>query len=201
MKGSLLQNWTAMAGLMWMTMGCVHHLATLPPSETLKEPVVFGHIHIWQAEPSGRIFLPELATFEFVRQESGERYRVDIGAVASTFIFSLEPGRYQLTRLILREGEFRAGADVPLIFEVPPQGLTYLGKWSLQVEPPNFRRDLVVRVEMEVVEALVNLKLRYPILDLKGVVTRLAEPTIVRARLYEMTPYPRFRWFNRHNPT
>lgn len=88
-----------------------------------------------------------------------------------------------------------------LRFESPTQGLAYIGKWSIQVEAPNFRRELVVKVETAPTEALVELRLRYPRINLKQVVTRLAEPTIVGARLYEMTPYPRFRWFNRHNPT
>lgn len=196
LKGGWLIFW-----LIGMLVGCVQHIEAQPIPETLGEPAVFGHIEVWQAEPSGRIFLPQIASFEFIRQEGGERYRVDIGADSSFFIVSVDSGQYKLTRLILREGEFRASADVPLTFEVPSHGLAYLGKWSIQVESPNFTRELVLRVKTEMVEALVDLTLRYPMFDMEQVVTRVAEPLVVRSRLYEMTPYPRFRWFNRHNPT
>jgi len=187
--------------LIAMMAGCVQHFEAQPIPEILKDPAVFGHIEVWQAEPSGRIFLPEVASFEFIRQEGGDRYRVDIGADSSFFIFSVGPGRYTLTRLILREGGFRANADVPLVFEVPSHGLGYLGKWSIQLESPNFTRELELKVKIEMAEALVDLTLQYPMFDMEKVVIRVAEPPVVRSRLYEMTPYPRFRWFNRHNPT
>ena len=196
-----LRVWALIGWCLCIMTGCVHQLQAIPAPESLKGSVVFGQIHVWQAEPSGRIFLPELASFEFIRQEGGARYRVEVEADTSWFAIPLEPGEYQVTRLIMREGEFRASAEVPLRFESPTQGLAYIGKWSIQVEAPNFRRELVFKVETAPTEALVELRLRYPRINLKQVVTRLTEPTIVRARLYEMTPYPRFRWFNRHNPT
>ena len=201
MKSLFLKREWFILWLIGMLAGCVQHFDAQPIPETLKKPAVFGYIEVWQAEPSGRIFLPQVASFEFIRQEGGERYRVDIGADSSFFIVSVDPGRYKLTRLILREGEFRASADVPLTFEVPSRGLAYLGKWSIQVESPNFTRELELNVKTEMVEALVDLTLRYPMFDIEEVVTRVAEPPVVRSRLYEMTPYPRFRWFNRHNPT
>ncbi len=181
--------------------GCVHVLDAQPDPESLKASGILGHVLVWQAEGSGRIFPPELASFECEQIESGERYQITVAEDAAFFIASLSPGRYHVTRVIMREGEFRSMAEVPLQFDVPVDGFAYLGKWSLQLEPPNFTRELVVTVQADWVEAVTDLRLRYPGFEINQVETQLAEPTMVRARLYEMTPYPRFRWFNRHNST
>jgi hypothetical protein len=184
-----------------MSVGCVHQLAADPAQEELREPIVYGQIDLWQEEPSGRIFLPELAAFEFINNDGGRRYRVVIGAATSFFFLTLDPGHYQVTRVFIQEGGFRASAEVPLGFEVPEQGIAYLGKWRFRIGSPNFMRKLEVKVFSQPIEALVELRVQYPSASLNAVKTRLAEPVELRSRLYEMTPYPRFRWFNRQTPT
>jgi len=126
---------------------------------------------------------------------------VDIEAASSYFFLSLDPGQYQVTRVFIQEGGFRSSAEVPLVFEVPDQGIVYLGAWRFQIDSPNFTRELEVTISSEQVKAVVELNVRYPSLSPNLVVSFLAEPSLLRSRLYEITPYPRFRWFQRHNPT
>ena len=184
-----------------MSMGCVHQLPAHPTQENLTVPLVFGQIQVWQEEPSGRIFLPELASLEFMAGDGQRRYRLDIEAASSYFFLPLDPGHYQVTRVFIQEGGFRSSAEVPLAFEVPDQGVVYLGEWRFRIDSPNFTRELEVTISSEPVNAIVELKVRYPSLSFHPVVSNLAEPSSLRARLYEITPYPRFRWFNRHNST
>ena len=184
-----------------LSIGCVSQLTPYPAQENLKGPLVFGHIHMWQEKPSGRIFLPELASLEFTTQDGQKRYRLDIQAESSYFFLPLDPGHYQVTRVFIQEGGFRSSAEISLVFEVPDQGVVYLGAWRFKIDPPNFTRELEVRISSESVNALVELRVRYPSLSRNVVVSNLAEPSLLRSRLYEITPYPRFRWFNRHNST
>ena len=187
--------------LVGMGMGCAHQLPSYPSQEDLTEPLVFGHIHVWQEEPSGRIYLPELASLEFSSKDGQRRYRVEIEAASSYFFLSLKPGQYQVTRVFIVEGGFRSSAEVPLTFEVPDQGVVYLGGWRFQVDPPNYTRELEVTIVSESVNAIVEMTVRYPSLSSNVVLSSLAEPPLLRARLFEVTPYPRFRYFNRHNST
>lgn len=184
-----------------MSMGCAHQLPSHPSQEDLTEPMVFGYIHVWQEEPSGRIFLPELASLEFSSRDGQRRYRVEIEAASSYFFLSLKPGHYQVNRVIIQEGEFRSSAEVPLTFEVPDRGVVYLGGWRIQVDPPNYTRELEVTIVSESVEAIAEMMVRYPSLSSHVVLSSLAKPPLLRARLFEVTPYPRFRYFNRHNST
>ncbi|MCA9421038.1 MAG: hypothetical protein KC592_08475 [Nitrospira sp.] len=184
-----------------MSLGCAHQFPAHPAQEDIKAPLVFGHIQVWQENPSGRIFLPEMASFEFIARDGGRRYRVDIEADSSYFFLPLDPGQYQVTRVFIHEGGFRSSAEVPLAFEVPVQGVVYLGWWRFQIGSPDFTRDLEVTISSELVQAIVELRVRYPSLPQKLIVSSLAEPFLLRSRLYEITPYPRFRYFNRHNPT
>lgn len=194
---ALIQFGVLVLGLM----GCVHHLDPHPQAETLKEPLVFGKIQLWQDEPSGRIFLPDHSSIEFMEQKTGTRYLLEVDGASTFFFLSLTPGVYQVTQAIIYEGGFRARAEVPLVFTVPENGVGYLGNWRFNLNPPNFSRDLELTITAELVEAIVELKVRYPSFSGNSIVTVLVEPRELRSRLYEMTPYPRFRWFNRHNPT
>ncbi|MFZ1744615.1 MAG: hypothetical protein WBO24_15055 [Nitrospirales bacterium] len=187
--------------LVGMSMGCAHQLPSHPSQEDLTEPLVFGHIHVWQEEPSGRIYHPELASLEFISKDGQSRYRVEIEAASSYFFLSLKPGQYQVTRVFIVEGGFRSSAEVPLTFEVPDQGVVYLGGWRFQIDPPNYTRELEVTIVSESVKAIVEMTVRYPSLSSNVVLSSLAEPPLLRARLFEVTPYPRFRYFNRHNST
>lgn len=184
-----------------LNVGCVQHLVPFPSESFLKRPFIFGKIQVWQEEQSGRIYAPELASFEFVNKEDDAVYRVDIGSSSSFFLLALAPGKYELNRIFIREGGFRSTAEVPLGFEIPPNGIGYVGFWRFLVTPPNFNREVVVKIKSEPVEALAELNLRYPSLATPSMATILAEPPTIRSRLYEITPYPRFRWFNRHNST
>jgi hypothetical protein len=184
-----------------MSVGCVHQLAAHPAQANLKEPMVFGHIYVWQEQPSGRIFLPELATLEFITNDGHRRYRMEVDSASSYFFLPLDPGQYQVTRVFIQEGGFRASAEVPLAFEVPDQGVAYIGAWRFHIGSPNYTRELEVTIASEPLKALVELKVRYPSLSQNVIIPNLAEPSFMRSRLYEITPYPRFRWFHRHNPT
>lgn len=187
--------------LVGMSVGCAHQLPSHPAQEDLSEPLVFGHIQVWQKEPSGRIYLPELASLEFISKDGQSRYRVGIEAASSYFFLSLKPGQYQVTRVFIQEGGFRSSAEVPLTFEVPDHGVVYLGGWRFQIEPPNYTRELEVTIVSESVKAIVEMTVRYPTLSSNVVASSLAEPPLLRARMFEVTPYPRFRYFNRHNST
>jgi len=202
MRGRLFVCRIGLLGiLLGISMGCVHQLPAHPAQENLKEPLVFGHIQVWQDKPSGRIYLPELASLEFVTKDGERRYRVDIEAASSYFFLPLDPGDYQVTRVFIQEGGFRSSAEVPTEFEVPEDGVVYLGTWRFQIDSPNFIREVEVKISSEPVKAIVELHARYPSLSLHPVVSTLPEPSLFRSRLYEITPYPRFRWFNRHNST
>ncbi len=187
--------------LVGMSLGCAYQLPSHPSQEDLAVPLVFGHIQVWQEEPSGRIYIPELASLEFSSRDGQRRYRVEIEAASSYFFLSLKPGQYQVTRVFIQEGVFRSSAEVPLTFEVPDQGVVYLGGWRFQVDPPNYTRELEVTIVSESVKAIVELTVRYPSLSSNVVLSSLAEPPVLRSRLFEVTPYPRFRYFNRHNST
>ena len=84
--------------LVGMSMGCVHQVPAHPAPENLKEPLVFGHIQVWQDKPSGRISPPEVASFEFITKNGERRYRLEIEAASSYFFLPLDPGQYQVTR-------------------------------------------------------------------------------------------------------
>jgi hypothetical protein len=196
--------WSRMAILgilVGMSMGCAHQVPAHPSQEDLQEPLVFGHLQVWQEEPSGRIYLPELASLEFISKDSQKRYRVAIESASSYFFLSLKPGQYQVTRVFIQEGVFRSNAEVPINFEVPDQGVVYLGDWRFQVDSPNYTRALEVTIVSEPVKAMAEMTVRYPSLSSQLVLSSLAQPPILRAQLFEITPYPRFRYFNRHNST
>ena len=184
-----------------VSVGCVQHLVSFPSESVLKKPFIFGKIEVFQEEKSGRIYAPELASFEFVNKEKDAVYRVDIGSSSSFFLLDLAPGKYEVSRVFIREGGFRSTAEVTLAFEIPAKGIGYVGFWRFIVSPPNFTREVVVKISSQPVEALAELNLRYPSLSESSVESLLAEPSTIRSRLYEITPYPRFRWFNRHNST
>lgn len=199
--GSIGRKMIQLGILVYGLMGCVHHLDHQPPVEALKEPLVFGKIQLWQDKPSGRIFLPDRSSIEFIEQKTGTRYEMEVEGASSFFFLSLTPGVYQVSQVVIYEGGFRARAEVPLVFTVPEDGIGYLGNWRFHLNPPNFSRDLELTITSELVEAIVELRIRYPAFSGKSISTILVEPQELRSRLYEMTPYPRFRWFNRHNPT
>jgi hypothetical protein len=184
-----------------VTSGCVHQVVAYPPQDSLREPLVFGQIELWQAEPSGRWYLPELSKFEFIEKEGGRRYRMKINASSFYFFLSLDPGQYRITRVFIKEGAFRANADVPLEFEVPEQGIVYLGTWRFHIKPPNFVRMLEVKILSQPKEGMAELKMKYPSFSLNSVQTQLAEPFELRSRLYPITPYPRIWWFSRQHTT
>ncbi|MGE0472276.1 MAG: hypothetical protein AB7P17_01430 [Nitrospirales bacterium] len=193
--------WFSLGVFALSLIGCVHQLDSQPPAEALKEPLVFGKFQLWQDQPSGRIFLPDRSSIEFTKQDTGTRYRMEVDGSSSFFFLSLPPGIYQVNQVVIYEGGFRARADVPLVFTIPEDGVGYLGNWRFHLNPPNFSRDLELAISSELVEAIVELKIRYPSFSGKLIETLLVEPRELRSRLYEMTPYPRFRWFNRHNST
>lgn len=184
-----------------MTSGCVHQVVAYPPQESLREHLIFGQIGLWQAEPSGRIYLPELSKFEFIEKEGGHRYRMSIDDSSFYFFLSLDPGQYRITRVFIQEGDFRASAEVPLECEVPEHGVAYLGTWRLQIGPPNFMRKLGVKIFSQLVEAMAELRMKYPSVSLSSVRTQLAEPVEFRSRLFPITPYPRIWWFTRQHTT
>jgi hypothetical protein len=103
--------------------------------------------------------------------------------------------------VFIQEGGFRANADVPLEFVVPEHGIGYLGTWRIHIEPPNFVRMLEVKIFSQPIEAMAELRTKYPSVSLSSVETVLAEPFELHSRLYPITPYPRFRYFRRQNTT
>jgi hypothetical protein len=129
---------------------------------------------------------------------TGERIRVNIASPDDHFVLSLPAGDYRLSRVQINEGPFLAMADVTATFQVNQDVVTYLGTWRFMVDAPRTQRMAVMSAAAEQGEAESQLIARYPGLAGRHIRTVLPSPATAEVRLYEVSPYPRYRYFRRH---
>jgi hypothetical protein len=87
-------------------------------------------------------------------------------------------------------------------FFVDAEAITYVGTWRFGVDSPRYGRMVVASAVTDQAEAARVrdfLDNRYPTFDGRTIVEALPQPAQMEARLYEVTPYPRYsRYFRRH---
>jgi hypothetical protein len=155
-------------------------------------------VQVTLTSPSTRWYVPEVRFLELRNRATEERIRVDIASADELFVLNLPPGEYELTRVQINEGPFLAMADLTASFRVSPDSMTYLGTWRFMVDSPRTQRMMVMAATAEQGEAERQLISQYPGFSGRTLRTVLPAPASVEARLYEVAPYPRYRYFRRH---
>ncbi len=92
-------------------------------------------------------------------------------------------------------------AQLRIAFVVAESSVTYVGTWRFGIDSPQYGRMVVVSVVLEKGEmdaAIGFLHEQVPTLSEQPIVTILPEPSQIEARLYEVMPYPRYKYFRRH---
>ncbi|RMH37360.1 MAG: hypothetical protein D6690_03045 [Nitrospirae bacterium] len=171
------------------------------PSEDV--PTMFGRIHVVQRGSIARIYPPVVRFFELYSPTLDRRFHVEVDAAQAFFALAIPPGEYVLTRVQITEGAFRGMAQVHQPFEVEPTGITYVGAWTLTLAPPRYDRTMELSIVSEPIAATAEFMARYPAFD-GPVHTAFPESEAVIApttRLWEIYPYPRYKYFLRHHPT
>ena len=177
--------------------GCVATVQSIPASFPEEGTIAFGRIHIMLAGPTTRWYEPDVRFIELYNQTIGTRIRLDVEAAESLFAFALPEGDYQITRVQIREGGFRGMANLTMSFHIDSDHVNYLGTWTFVVAPPYYDRDLVMTVSSEMVQTLAEANVTYQNIESRPMTTNLPQPSTIKTRLFEMTPYPRVRWFQR----
>ena len=189
---------TVVAGL-W---GCVTQLPVLIDPQDVTEGLVIGRVVADLTGDRSRRFSPAVRFVEIEDQASHKRFQVEINSPDRYFAAHLPSGQYRLTRVQISEGPFMSMADVSITFPVDATVITYVGTWRFGVDSPRYGRMIVVSVVADqagTVQAQDFLDGRYPKLKGSAMVEILPQPTEIKARLYEVMPYPRYpRYFRRH---
>jgi len=178
--------------------GCASSVPSRPADIQVQRPLAFGRALAVLTSSSTRWYAPEVRFFELMNSTTGERIRVDIASPDELFVLSLPAGDYQLTRVQINEGPFLAMADVTATFRVNPDSVAYLGTWRFMVDSPRTHRMVVLAIAAEEDGARRQLFAHYPALTGRPLTVELPSPAMAEARLYEVMPYPRYRWFRRH---
>jgi len=163
--------------------------------------VVVGRIVAVLTGETSRWYAPEVRLIEVEIQETAERFHIEIQSEDRHFVCALPPGTYQLTRVQINEGPFMSMANLDITFSVGESAVTYLGTWRFGISPPRYGRMVVVSIvfeEDELDDALDVLHHQVPTLREQPIVTMLPQPSQLEARLYEVMPYPRVKYFRRH---
>ena len=163
--------------------------------------ILFGQISTQLTGPTTRAFQPEVQFFELVHQETGRQYRIEIDAQISPIVFAVIPGNYVLTRIMIREGAFRAMANFEWSFRLEENTVNDLGRWDIMVSSPAYNRTIQIEASSRSEDMLMDLHRRYPTFTDFPIVTQNLTPSAMKSRLFEMSPYPKFRYFNRHHST
>ncbi len=179
--------------------GCATPIASVPLELHQDDTVAFGRVRVFLTGPTTRAFLPEMRFFELVSQETGNRYRIDIGSADAPMYLSLPPGKYELTRIMINEGAFQAMANPGPTFLVRPNRLNYVGTWQFEVSSPTYDRKVQLSAVMNLDKAIQDLRARYPKLSAAHVHALPLKPGSSVARLHEVDPYPLIWWFRRHH--
>lgn len=159
--------------------------------------MAFGRIKVILSGPSHRWYEPEVRFIELYNQALNRRFRIDVESGESLFAISLPQGDYQLTRVQIREGGFRGMADLDASFHLDPDTVNYLGTWTFAIGSPYYDRDIVLTVSSDMVKTLVEANMIYQEILPRPIRSNLARPSETQTRLFEVTPYPRMRWFQR----
>ena len=197
MSSQKLGKWLTLACLIFLLPGCVGGLRAIPESFPEHGSVAFGHITVVLGGTSHRWYEPEVQFIEVYNATIDKRFRVDIESDDSLFAVPLPEGDYHLTRVQIGEGGFRGMAELTASFHLDSDVVNYLGRWTLTVGSPFYDRDLMLTVSSEMVKAVAQVHMFYPNVSPRVITTNLAEPPETQARLFEVTPYPRMRWFQR----
>ena len=184
--------------LVFGMVGCATEMSPRPTVLPEGKPVAFGRVHTELTGPTNRWYPPELRFFELVNLSTKERFRVDLKSADSPFFLSLPEGDYELTRIQINEGAFRAMAQLNPTFNISSEGLNYLGKWQVNVHPPTYMRLVDISVNSDLEAAKDEVLSLHPELADHPIVAHLPTPEETETRLVEMSPYPRVWWFCRH---
>lgn len=176
---------------------CATSVPARPAEIWAEGPLAFGRTQAVLSAPSTRWYAPEVRFLELRNRATHERIRVDVVSADGLFVLNLPPGEYELTRVQINEGPFLAMADLTATFRVNPDGVTYLGTWRFMLDSPRTQRMVIVAAVLEQAEAQRQLTARYPDLAGRPLVTVLPDPATAETRLYEVSPYPRYRYFRR----
>lgn len=180
--------------------GCVETLQHVSESFPKEGAVAFGRIKVISSGSMKRWYDPEVRFIELRDQSNDRRFQLEIESAQSLFAFSLPEGKYQITRVQIREGGFRGMAELSASFTIAPEKVNYLGTWTFTVAAPYYDRDIILTVSSELIQTLAETQMTFPQFTSRSMVNNLAQPMKVRSRLFEISPYPRVRWFQR-SPT
>lgn len=170
-------------------------------ASTDARPTMFGRIQLVPRGPIARIYSPVVRFFELYSPTLDRRFQVEVDAAKAFFALAIPPGEYVLTRVQITEGAFRGMAQVHQPFEVKATGATYVGSWTLALAPPRYDRTMELSIASEPIAATAEFMARHPAFD-GPVHTAFPEAVIApKTRLWEIYPYPRYKYFLRHHPT
>lgn len=191
-----------LGGLILSVAGCATELPSLVHQDQVTGNLVVGRVFTVLTGERSRRYMPQVRFLELENQDSLKRFQVEIESPDQRFAVSLPPGRYQLTRVQIREGPFMSMADLSMALSVDAGAITYVGTWRFGVDSPRYGRMVTVSVvadQAETAGVRDFLDDQYPIFDKRSMVETLPQPSQMEARLYEVMPYPRYsRYFRRH---
>ena len=168
---------------------------------TENNAVVLGKITTKLIGPTRRYFQPAVQFFEVRHDDTKRLYRIDLNASDKPIVFTLPAGTYRLTRVMVNEGAFRAIANPELSFELEENRVNYVGTWEFRVASPTFNRTVQIVVLSQLDQTLTDIRKDHPSFASLSIVSQGLTPSSVKTRLYEVSPYPKFRYFNRHQST
>ncbi|MDA1304760.1 MAG: hypothetical protein O2999_10740 [Nitrospirae bacterium] len=186
-----------LASLILLAQACVGGLQPVPDTFPEKGSVAFGRIKVVLSGPSHRWYEPEVRFIELYNRTLDKRFRLDVESNESLFAISLPEGDYHLTRVQIMEGGFRGMAELTTSFHLDADTVNYLGTWTFSVGAPFYDRDIVLTVSSDMIQALAEAHMIYQDLSPQTIRSNLAYPAEVQTRLFQVTPYPRVRWFQR----
>lgn len=199
-----MRNCSALiAGILLISAGCAADVASLVEGSEIRGPLVVGRMVVALTGETSRLYSPRVRFFELERQQTHERFTVDISSDDRHFVIALPAGDYRLNRVQISEGPFMSMADVSVEFSVGQEPVTYVGTWRFGVDSPRYGRTVSLSMVMDQndrLQAEAFLFKQYPVT--RGILMAAAvpEPSAVESRLYEVMPYPRYpRYFRRHN--
>lgn len=177
---------------------------TFPPigeNTQVADGVVVGRVLAVITGDRSRRYEPEIRFFEFEDLETHERFNVEIQSGDRHFAVALPPGKYRLNRVQVSEGPFMSMVQLAMDFSVGKSPVTYLGTWRFGIDSPRYGRMVVVSmvIDQGEMEAAVEfLDEQFPAFSKWPMVEMLPQPSHVKSRLYEVMPYPRYKYFRRH---
>ena len=180
---------------------CATELPPLIDNTHTTGQVVVGRIFAVITGETSRWHAPEVRLIEVENQHTSERFHVEIKSKDRHFAFVLPSGKYHLTRVQISEGPFMSMAKLDIAFSVGESPVTYLGTWRFGISSPRYGRMIVVSMvleEGEMDQAIDFLHKQVPTLSEQPIVAMLPQPSQIEARLYEVMPYPRYKYLRRH---